>query len=770
MDTFSKVDRVAIWLKIQVLADIAQRTLRGLAWGALAGAVSGALLAAGMQAWGWYSPFGQVVDIVAAVLALLVVLTLVGGLLGLAWSLLGRGLAWLYARPNRIARGVAALPRFVAWFVPVPLVAGAGALGMCAALPTWFPDSPAYFISIPAQALPLLAIEAALLAGLGVAITFRARWWVTALAALPGVAANMALVAFILWPGVDGYLAAHTQPVADAVRAAAPRLADPGLPGPYAVQSCTYGSGTDLRRPEYGAKACWTAPAVDLDGALLDFPRFTRDYFTWFWGFDFDRAPLNGRVWAPRDAAGPLPLVLVAHGNHPMGDYSDGGYAYLGEHLASQGFLVVSVDENYLNGFFLKDFGKAEMPVRAWVMLKHIQQWALWNDDPAHPFYHKVDMNHIAVMGHSRGGEAAALAAAINGEDALALYGLPETLKGYAIRAVVSIAPSEGSYRINGSEPRIEGASYFLIQGAHDADAYMVNGIRQYGRVVLAPDGSNFKAAVYLYRANHGQFNSGWGYGDAHPSWLLNTQALLSAAQQQQEAKIFVSAFLQAALMGRDEYRALLQQPWAALAQAGIPDVALGRYQDGRDQVLQSFENGAVHAGDLEGVRLEPEGFTSAELETLYTRDPGIKQNNTALRLNWSQSGAELRVQFPAGLTGGAQGVRFIAAPAGEGQPPLDLTVVLVDAAGRRATLALGDAAALPVLLPAQLTKSPAVATVLGMNRDFSQAERFLQSVRLPLERFSAEPDFDARTLTTLILRCDRLPAGEALVDEIGLY
>ena len=62
----------------------------------------------------------------------------------------------------------------------------------------------------------------------------------------------------------------------------------------------------------------------------------------WFWGFDAARLPLNGRVWYPA-GDGPYPLVLVVHGNHAMEDFSDPGYGYLCEHLASRGFIAVSL-------------------------------------------------------------------------------------------------------------------------------------------------------------------------------------------------------------------------------------------------------------------------------------------------------------------------------------------------------------------------------------------------------------------------------------------
>ncbi|MDZ7646020.1 MAG: hypothetical protein U5K54_01920 [Cytophagales bacterium] len=61
-------------------------------------------------------------------------------------------------------------------------------------------------------------------------------------------------------------------------------------------------------------------------------------------GIGVNQFPSNGRVWYS-EGEGVFPLVLVVHGNHGMEEYSDPGYAYLGELLASRGFIVVFVDE-----------------------------------------------------------------------------------------------------------------------------------------------------------------------------------------------------------------------------------------------------------------------------------------------------------------------------------------------------------------------------------------------------------------------------------------
>ena len=124
--------------------------------------------------------------------------------------------------------------------------------------------------------------------------------------------------------------------------------------------------------------------------------------------------------------------------------FSDGGYAYLGELLASRGYIVVSVDQNFLNGGPADVAGPLsdENDARAWLLLEHLRLWHDWNNDPENPFYQRVDIDNIALMGHSRGGEAAAIAAMFN-----TLTSSPDDANiafnyNYNIQTVIAIAPS----------------------------------------------------------------------------------------------------------------------------------------------------------------------------------------------------------------------------------------------------------------------------------------------------------------------------------------
>jgi dienelactone hydrolase len=267
---------------------------------------------------------------------------------------------------------------------------------------------------------------------------------------------------------------------------------NPGAMGPYRVKTLFYGPGTDIRRPEYSSTVGIRTRTVDASAFFKRFSGWSRWVRSRFWGFDVDKLPLNARVWYP-DGPGPFPLALIAHGNHRMNDFSDPGYQYLGELLASRGFILASVDENFLNGTpGLREPTAAELPrsqehaVRGWLLLEHLRLWHEWNHDPASTFFGKVDVGRIALMGHSRGGEAAATAAMFNRmkyypEDAAIRFDYD-----YAIKSIVAIAPSDRQYDPAGQPRWIEDVSYLTLQGAHDADSSSFAGSRQASYVPLA--------------------------------------------------------------------------------------------------------------------------------------------------------------------------------------------------------------------------------------------------------------------------------------------
>ena len=369
---------------------------------------------------------------------------------------------------------------------------------------------------------------------------------------------------------------------------------NPGAHGPYHVQKLFYGVGNDIRRPEYAANVALRTRTVDASDFFEDFKGWQRWARKKYWGFDIDKLPLNARVWYP-EGPGPFPLVLIVHGNHNMSEFSDPGYAYLGELLASRGFILSSIDENFLNsGLFHDPPLKPGSAVRGWLLLEHLKLWKEWNQTAGNPFQGKVDLSRIALMGHSRGGEAAATAAAFN---QMKYYPEDASIKfdyGFAIKAVVAIAPADGQYKPADEHRSIQDVSYLTLQGAQDADVSEFMGSRQWEHVKYTQRGPWFKAEIYAYRANHGQFNTVWGRTDAGKplSWLLNLKPLMPGEEQRRISKTYISAFLEATLHERREYLPLFQD-WRA-GRAWLPDTLyVNRYQDPSYVPLASFQEDA---------------------------------------------------------------------------------------------------------------------------------------------------------------------------------
>ena len=407
-----------------------------------------------------------------------------------------------------------------------------------------------------------------------------------------GVAGNVYFVWLFVHPGSMDKLT-EWKPPAESMPA---KLAveNPGVNGPYRVQKLFYGVGNDIRRPEYGSSVAVKTHTVDASGFFKDFKGWKRWARKKYWGFDVDKLPLNARVCYP-EGAGPFPLALIVHGNHRMSEFSDPGYEYLGELLASRGFILVSIDENFVNaGLFHDPPLKPGSAVRGWLLLEHLKLWKEWNQTAGIPFQGKVDLTRIALMGHSRGGEAAATAAAFN---RMKYYPDDANIKfdyGFAIKAVVAIAPADGQYKPAEQHRWIQDVSYLTLQGAHDADVSSFMGSRQWDHVKYTEPRPWFKAEVYAYRANHGQFNTVWGRDDVGKplSWLWNFKPLMPGEEQRLILKTYISAFLEATLLERREYLPLFQD-WR-VGREWLPETLyVNRYQDASYVSLASFQEDA---------------------------------------------------------------------------------------------------------------------------------------------------------------------------------
>jgi hypothetical protein len=574
-------------------------------------------------------------------------------------------------------------------------------------------------------------------------------------------------------------------------------LRDPGKPGPYGVKNFTYGSGVDRHRREYADGVAFRTKSVD--GSKLDL-KWT-GLGGWvrkkYWGFGADKFPVQGRVWMPVGANDvalpPCPLVLIVHGNHGMGSFSDPGYAYLGELLASQGFIVVSVDENFLNSSlsdFINPFGLRqgeENSVRGWMLLEHLVQWRDWTQDKTHPVFGKADMSRIALIGHSRGGQAVAIANAFNDlshdpDDATLAFDYH-----FKLGAIAAIAPVDGQYQPRDRPVPMRDTNYFTMQGSMDGDLTSFMGSSQYSRATLSGNVKAFKASLYVSGANHGQFNTVWGrYDFGQPfKLLLDARRIIDPEAQRQIAKVYLSAFLQLTLNGEERYRPLFEN--ARNGVGWLPDDFLvNNFADSSTRWLANFEEDLDPAtGSSPGITLDGknlsvwrEDFVQLKSSTLDTHvvllgwDERFDARPASYRINLGDSAPTIAAE--SSLVFGASNAAISSLPKSfhpkgispegeEGRQPLDWSIVLTDAEGAEARLPLSH----DQLLYPQIKN---YTRRFGALSSTPSSELVMRRYSFPLKDFVAiNPRLDLKRLRSIGFEFDRTPRGVIALDDVGL-
>jgi dienelactone hydrolase len=408
--------------------------------------------------------------------------------------------------------------------------------------------------------------------------------------------------------------------------------------GDLPVKALYYGSGTDKNRGEFRDSVAFVTNPVDAS-KLVGLGRSAKSRNE-YWGFKPDSFPLNARVWYP-GGPGPYPLVLVAHGNHNMKDFSDPGYEYLGRHLASRGFILASLDMNFVNGIG-GGGDRSENDGRGWLFLKHLEAWESFNDDPENPFHGLVDMENLGIMGHSRGGEAVGHAAAFN---VLSHYPDDATLTwdfGFDIRAVIAIAPVDGQYRPTSRLAPVANVNYLVFHGTHDGDVSSFSGLRTYKRIQFTDGKPHFKASVYVHRANHGQWNTVWGPHDrgSRSGRSLDLRGLLEGEEQRQFALVYATAFLESSLKGGDEYLPLFRDH--RVAGGWLPKTMyITQFQESSFRPLATFEEDIdVTTGDVSGLEIRGDSLATWKEDVLPLRSRSgtstSSQENQAVWLGWN--------------------------------------------------------------------------------------------------------------------------------------
>lgn len=220
---------------------------------------------------------------------------------------------------------------------------------------------------------------------------------------------------------------------------------------------------------------------------------------------------LGQRVWWPADLAamGPRPLVVISHGN----GHEHTWYDYLGEHLASWGFVVMSHENNTEPG--IETASATTLTNTDW-LLGHL-------DEPGGgALVGLVDSTRIGWIGHSRGGEGVvrALDRLVDGAFVPENYGPDDILYLSSIAPTVFLSLDE-------SDPHDR--PYFLIAGTADGDVTggVDSPIVQFFRIW--EKGTGPKAAAYVHGASHNDFNCCGAQEGQGPSLIGREEAQVVA-------------------------------------------------------------------------------------------------------------------------------------------------------------------------------------------------------------------------------------------------
>lgn len=575
--------------------------------------------------------------------------------------------------------------------------------------------------------------------------------------------------------------------------------------GEYQVEHFTYGSGNDKRRREYADDVRFVTESVDGSKLLESWSGWRGRMRTRAWGFGPDQLPLNAQVWYPAleqvDQA--LPLTLIVHGNSNMFNRSELGYTWLAEHLASRGHIVASVDENFLNlGGFLYDGLFPENDARGWLLLEHLKQWQGWNEDDTNPFYGKVDLERITLMGHSRGGEAVYLAGVFNQLPHYPDNALIEFDYNFGISGIVAIAPVDGQFRPSGKAPELRNTNFFTIHGGHDSDAFFFHGDRQYHRTQPDYEQGQFKASLYMHHANHGQFNTQWGSRDYPGIYgrALNTSVLLSGEEQRQVAKAYFTAFVEYDGDTPDPMFCAPEQLGSLLA----TDLYAARCQSSARFVLADFEQGLdVTEGSADGVVISAGGLALWKEAQLPFRSG--HRERAGVWLGWDAENdsegengeerfyqltlppTEMPTESLAEITAlSADSVLYLEITQMDQDPPgyegerdglreaADFMIELEDRSGNVAQVWLSDVSSLLPPLPAKHTRDEAMlglfSATMMMKSIYSwhqTTESVMQTVQIPLHSFAAD-GVQLDQLSAIRLRFER-GAAVIIIDEISV-
>lgn len=552
----------------------------------------------------------------------------------------------------------------------------------------------------------------------------------------------------------DDYVDAYLELNETSKPKVSPAFANESLPGEYTVASLEYSPTKDVELTTQTIDLSFCATNPDgLEGVW-------RDVVT---GYDVSQAPVAGIVYYPEEKDD-CPVLFIVHGNHSVLEDSYLGYDYLGEYLASHGYVVVSVDENVLNQL------SGENDARAILLLENIKEVLTFDNEEGNPLYGKIDEEELAIAGHSRGGEIVATAYLFNDYAAYPENGMRSFNYHFSIQSVIAIAPTVDQYMPADHEVELTDVNYLLLQGANDQDVNVFMGNTQYENISFTGDEDNIKSSLYISGANHGQFNSRWGTYDlpSPVAEFLNVENLIPETEQQDILKIFTKVFLDQTILGKKTYSDLLTN--YDKYQEYLPEtVYVQQYQLSHAQILCDYEEDS----DLRTATDEKASLSAHNMRlwteemARFSNESGKKRKNYVLRLKWQDTfEASYDIHLNQELNINGKGISFDISDQHDAQVEEEnyensKPVIQVFDGKTTASVDAADYVTIYPALPVKLGKTQ------YLTNDNEYKHQF-QTVSIPAEAFKeANPEIDMSKISSIEIAFPYEDAGIVNIDNI---
>ena len=503
---------------------------------------------------------------------------------------------------------------------------------------------------------------------------------------------------------------------------------------------------------------------TDLSYYIGEYEGITSMVRGMYWRYGIDEVPLAGKVWYPSEGEN-YPVMFIIHGNHNMTTKSYLGYDYLGEYLASYGYVVVSVDEAFCNGYINMGLSN-ENDARAILLLENMQLVERYNLDQDGPLYQKMDFSNVALTGHSRGGESIATAALFNDYTHYPDNGNIRFNYHFNIKSLIAISPTVDQYQPAQHEVELTDINYLLIHGSNDQDVTDVMGYSQYHNITFNKDSGYFKAFLYIAGANHGQFNTQWGrYDLPHPfKPFLNTKNLLEADEQRNILKAYTKEFLDATLKQEKASADFFANNESKYELANT--LYMRGFQDSTFDLITNFdEDSNIKYGPSETTRLDA-NHVSVWREVKSPIYDG--EDDYVLKLVWDNTeAAEYIIYLPArDVT--EEFLQFDIMDIEEKNykdvdfKSLDAMITLEDSHGNKSSLRMSDYLTVYPTLPVRQFK-------LQFLTNTFDDKNFFQTVRLSCKDFEKNnQDFDSTSIVKIGFEFSENEKGSIMLDNVG--